>query len=217
MRDHVARVALTLALVSAAHIHTVATPALASGDDPPPLVVPDKFDTQGSVNASSTLAGYDNPPGPGRSGQPPCPSPAPPPPPPDPDDPNAEVEEVEERESENFVAPAGKLMDVEENVVNSEDGEPIRTVVVPQDGGRLDGAYAFETYIDHTFVVEYVQYSAGCRTPSGAADTSTVRRYWVQRPTDESVLADLLVDLCALLESPELTWPDKDPTSDGST
>ena len=159
----------------------------------------------GDATAISTLGGYRNPPAAGRGGQPPCPAPAPPPEPIDPDDPDGELEQVEETPSEYFVEPTGFVKDIEDDVTFSEDGDPVRVQVIPLEGGRLDGSWQTETVIDHTFIVEFVQFRAGCRTPSGDEDSTTVRRYWVQRPTDESVLADLLVELYTLLEAPELT------------
>ncbi len=77
------------------------------------------------------------------------------------------------------------------------------------------GSIGFSASIDDTFQVEYVEWVTACAPTEDSApgqfEDGNSDRYWIRRPTQGSLVPDLIAEVVADLPAPDILWPTKDP------
>jgi len=100
--------------------------------------------------------------------------------------------------------------DVEELAV--EIGGETTTVKSSSTPGDVLG---FSLVLAPNFQVEYVQWLTACGLDEDAVgptyEPGSQRRYWIRRPTQESILPFIAAQVGENLKAPDITWPNKDP------
>jgi hypothetical protein len=107
--------------------------------------------------------------------------------------------------------PTGLVKSDVDKISVAFDGNVIKFESTSAPGGSVGISIA----IDPTFEVEYVEWRTACAPAEdsllSAYEDGTERRYWIKRPTQGSVVPDLVAQVTANLAAPDVFWPNVDP------